>query len=192
MNLMYPLYVNYSVVVLVRRRAFTTQTAVIESFQVLFWVENPKSLYSRSTSISVNPRSFVSVQHLHLRQTLNLVILNMLETEIATVTRSVKKFLGLSICSLSSQSSSLLLTGLKFLFLLVISNYGSGVLELSIAKAYESDEECVKHLNYIPDGAKTFELVAKFCYTMKLELMASYIIILVLVHTSLRMISVMY
>ncbi|CAJ2648410.1 unnamed protein product [Trifolium pratense] len=47
----------------------------------------------------------------------------------------------------------------------------SGVLELSIAKAYESDEECVKHLNYIPDGAKTFELVAKFCYTMKLELM---------------------
>jgi hypothetical protein len=32
------------------------------------------------------PRSFVSAQHLHLRQTLNLVILSILGTEIVTVT----------------------------------------------------------------------------------------------------------
>jgi hypothetical protein len=38
---------------------------------------------SQSTS---KPRSFVSAQHLHLRQTLNLVILSILGTEIVTVT----------------------------------------------------------------------------------------------------------
>lgn len=54
----------------------------------------------------------------------------------------------------------------------------SGVLERLIAKASESEEECVIDLHNIPGGAKTFELVAKFCYGVKLELTASNIVCL--------------
>ncbi|OIV98315.1 hypothetical protein TanjilG_16642 [Lupinus angustifolius] len=51
----------------------------------------------------------------------------------------------------------------------------SGVLFRLITKASESEEEeeCVIHLSDIPGGVKTFELVAKFCYGVKLELTAS-------------------
>ncbi|CAL0304874.1 unnamed protein product [Lupinus luteus] len=51
----------------------------------------------------------------------------------------------------------------------------SGVLFRLITEASESEEEeeCVIHLPGIPGGAKTFELVAKFCYGVKLELTAS-------------------
>ncbi|RYQ98617.1 hypothetical protein Ahy_B07g086380 [Arachis hypogaea] len=54
----------------------------------------------------------------------------------------------------------------------------SGVLERLIAEASESKEECVIHLPGIPSGAKTFELVAKFCYGVKLELKASNVVYL--------------
>ncbi|CAK8534559.1 unnamed protein product [Lathyrus sativus] len=52
----------------------------------------------------------------------------------------------------------------------------SGVLERLIAKASESEEECGIPLHDIPGGAKTFELVAKFCYGVKLELTASNVV----------------
>ncbi|XP_061355748.1 BTB/POZ domain-containing protein At1g30440 [Gastrolobium bilobum] len=52
----------------------------------------------------------------------------------------------------------------------------SGVLERLIAEASESEEECVIHPPDIPGGAKTFELVAKFCYGVKLELTASNVV----------------
>lgn len=54
----------------------------------------------------------------------------------------------------------------------------SGVLERLIAEASESEEECVIHLLDIPGGAKTFEIVAKFCYGVKLELTASNVVYL--------------
>lgn len=54
----------------------------------------------------------------------------------------------------------------------------SGVLERMIAEASESEEECVIQLSDIPGGAKTFELVAKFCYGVKLELTASNVVYL--------------
>jgi len=54
----------------------------------------------------------------------------------------------------------------------------SGVLERMIAEATESEEECVISLSDIPGGAKTFELVAKFCYGVKLELTASNVVYL--------------
>ncbi|RYR20010.1 hypothetical protein Ahy_B03g065075 [Arachis hypogaea] len=54
----------------------------------------------------------------------------------------------------------------------------SGVLERLIAEASESKEESVIHLPDIPGGAKTFELVAKFCYGVKLELTASNVVYL--------------
>ncbi|XP_042520350.1 BTB/POZ domain-containing protein At1g30440-like [Macadamia integrifolia] len=50
----------------------------------------------------------------------------------------------------------------------------SGVLEGLIAKVSDEGEEgCVIQLLDIPGGAKTFELVARFCYGVKLELTAS-------------------
>ncbi|TYH69826.1 hypothetical protein ES332_D05G078200v1 [Gossypium tomentosum] len=50
----------------------------------------------------------------------------------------------------------------------------SGVMERLIAEASEEGEEkCSICLPDIPGGAKTFELVAKFCYGVKLELTAS-------------------
>ncbi|KAF8411305.1 hypothetical protein HHK36_003852 [Tetracentron sinense] len=42
----------------------------------------------------------------------------------------------------------------------------------------EGEENCVIHLPDIPGGAKTFELVAKFCYGVKLELTASNVVYL--------------
>lgn len=50
----------------------------------------------------------------------------------------------------------------------------SGVMERLIAGASEEGEEkCVIRLPNIPGGAKTFELIAKFCYGVKLELTPS-------------------
>ena len=55
----------------------------------------------------------------------------------------------------------------------------SGVMERLIAKASEEGEEgCSINLPDIPGGAKTFELVAKFCYGVKLELTASNVVYL--------------
>lgn len=55
----------------------------------------------------------------------------------------------------------------------------SGVMEKLIAEASEeAKEECVVKLPEIPGGAKTFELVAKFCYGVKLELTASNVVYL--------------
>ncbi|KAF3450328.1 hypothetical protein FNV43_RR06408 [Rhamnella rubrinervis] len=55
----------------------------------------------------------------------------------------------------------------------------SGVMEKLIAEASEEGEEgCVVNLPDIPGGAKTFELVAKFCYGVKLELTASNVVYL--------------
>ncbi|XP_019417310.1 PREDICTED: BTB/POZ domain-containing protein At1g30440-like [Lupinus angustifolius] len=56
----------------------------------------------------------------------------------------------------------------------------SGVLFRLITEASESEEEeeCVIHPPDIPGGAKTFELVAKFCYGVKLELTASNVVYL--------------
>lgn len=55
----------------------------------------------------------------------------------------------------------------------------SGVLEKLIAETSDNGEEgCVIHLHEIPGGAKTFELVAKFCYGVKLELTSSNVVFL--------------
>ncbi|XP_057763893.1 BTB/POZ domain-containing protein At1g30440 [Salvia miltiorrhiza] len=54
----------------------------------------------------------------------------------------------------------------------------SGVMERLIAEASEGDEGCVIKLSDVPGGAKTFELVAKFCYGVKLELTASNVVYL--------------
>lgn len=55
----------------------------------------------------------------------------------------------------------------------------SGVMERLIAKASKEGEEgCSINLPDIPGGAKTFELVAKFCYGVKLELTASNVVYL--------------
>ncbi|KAB1222711.1 hypothetical protein CJ030_MR2G022150 [Morella rubra] len=55
----------------------------------------------------------------------------------------------------------------------------SGVMEKMIAEASEEAEEgCVINLPNIPGGAKTFELVAKFCYGVKLELTSSNVVYL--------------
>ncbi|XP_010275928.1 PREDICTED: BTB/POZ domain-containing protein At1g30440-like isoform X2 [Nelumbo nucifera] len=55
----------------------------------------------------------------------------------------------------------------------------SGVLERLIAeKSDEGEEGCIINLPEIPSGAKTFELVAKFCYGVKLELTASNVVYL--------------
>ncbi|KAL5731680.1 hypothetical protein ACHQM5_004385 [Ranunculus cassubicifolius] len=55
----------------------------------------------------------------------------------------------------------------------------SGVVEKLIAETSDNGEEgCVIHLSDIPGGAKTFELVAKFCYGVKLELTSSNVVYL--------------
>ncbi|XP_012075652.1 BTB/POZ domain-containing protein At1g30440 isoform X2 [Jatropha curcas] len=55
----------------------------------------------------------------------------------------------------------------------------SGLMERLIAEASEEeDEKCVINLPDIPGGAKTFELVAKFCYGVKLELTSSNVVYL--------------
>ncbi|CAA2980819.1 BTB POZ domain-containing At1g30440 [Olea europaea subsp. europaea] len=52
----------------------------------------------------------------------------------------------------------------------------SGVMERLIAEASEVEEGCVIKLSDVPGGAKTFELVAKFCYGVKLELTAANVV----------------
>ncbi|KAI4297494.1 hypothetical protein L6164_037383 [Bauhinia variegata] len=54
----------------------------------------------------------------------------------------------------------------------------SGFLERQISEFSEAEEECAIKLSDIPGGAKTFELVAKFCYGVKLELTASNVVYL--------------
>ncbi|XP_022146548.1 BTB/POZ domain-containing protein At1g30440 isoform X1 [Momordica charantia] len=55
----------------------------------------------------------------------------------------------------------------------------SGAMERMIAEAPEEQEEgAVINIPDIPGGAKTFELVAKFCYGVKLELTASNVVYL--------------
>lgn len=55
----------------------------------------------------------------------------------------------------------------------------SGIMERLIAKVSEEGEEgCAINLPDIPGGAKTFELVAKFCYGVKLELTAANVVYL--------------
>ncbi|RAL50236.1 hypothetical protein DM860_007910 [Cuscuta australis] len=56
----------------------------------------------------------------------------------------------------------------------------SGVMERLIAEASEEGEDgcCVIQLHDVPGGAKTFELVAKFCYGVKLELTAANVVYL--------------
>ncbi|CAO2823368.1 unnamed protein product [Amaranthus hypochondriacus] len=54
----------------------------------------------------------------------------------------------------------------------------SGVLERLIADSDEGDEGFVISLSDLPGGAKMFELVAKFCYGVKLELTASNVVYL--------------
>ncbi|KAK1378379.1 BTB/POZ domain-containing protein [Heracleum sosnowskyi] len=54
----------------------------------------------------------------------------------------------------------------------------SGVMEKLIAEASGAEEGCVVNLPDIPGGDKTFELVAKFCYGVKLELTAANVVYL--------------
>ncbi|XP_057544777.1 BTB/POZ domain-containing protein At1g30440 [Amaranthus tricolor] len=54
----------------------------------------------------------------------------------------------------------------------------SGVLERLIADSDEGEEGFVISLSDLPGGAKMFELVAKFCYGVKLELTASNVVYL--------------
>ncbi|KAJ6886456.1 hypothetical protein NC651_026977 [Populus alba x Populus x berolinensis] len=64
----------------------------------------------------------------------------------------------------------------------------SGVMERLIAEVSEGDKKCVICLPKIPGGAKTFELVAKFCYGVKLELTASNVVYLRYASEQLEMI----
>ncbi|KAL8033764.1 hypothetical protein ABFX02_13G178500 [Erythranthe guttata] len=52
----------------------------------------------------------------------------------------------------------------------------SGVMERLIADASEQEEGCLIQLPQIPGGSKTFELVAKFCYGVKLELTSANVV----------------
>lgn len=52
----------------------------------------------------------------------------------------------------------------------------SGVMEALIAEASEGEESCLIKIRNVPGGAKTFELVAKFCYGVKIELTASNVV----------------
>ncbi|XP_039004762.1 BTB/POZ domain-containing protein At1g30440-like [Hibiscus syriacus] len=55
----------------------------------------------------------------------------------------------------------------------------SGVMERLIAEASEEGEQkCSICLPDIPGGVKTFELVVKFCYGVKLELTSSNVVYL--------------
>ncbi|KAK8601875.1 hypothetical protein V6N13_058451 [Hibiscus sabdariffa] len=54
----------------------------------------------------------------------------------------------------------------------------SGVMERLIAEASEEEEKCSICVSDVPGGAKTFELVAKFCYGVKRELTASNVVYL--------------
>ncbi|KAJ0233627.1 BTB/POZ domain-containing protein [Hirschfeldia incana] len=56
----------------------------------------------------------------------------------------------------------------------------SGVMERSIAEASQEgdddDDKCHIKISDLPGGDKTFELIAKFCYGVKLELTASNVV----------------
>lgn len=55
----------------------------------------------------------------------------------------------------------------------------SGVMERRIAEASKKgDDKCLIEISDLPGGDKTFELVAKFCYGVKLELTASNVVYL--------------
>ncbi|KAJ0230364.1 BTB/POZ domain-containing protein [Hirschfeldia incana] len=56
----------------------------------------------------------------------------------------------------------------------------SGVMERRIAEASKEggDDNCLIKISDLPGGDKTFELVAKFCYGVKLELTASNVVYL--------------
>ncbi|KAJ0975717.1 hypothetical protein J5N97_017682 [Dioscorea zingiberensis] len=55
----------------------------------------------------------------------------------------------------------------------------SGVLEKLIAgKIDDGEEDCIIQLHDVPGGSKAFELVAKFCYGVKLELTSSNVVYL--------------
>ncbi|KAL1826246.1 hypothetical protein ACET3Z_004658 [Daucus carota] len=54
----------------------------------------------------------------------------------------------------------------------------SGMMEKLIAEASGGEGACVINLPDIPGGDKTFELVAKFCYGVKLELLATNVVYL--------------
>ncbi|EOA39815.1 hypothetical protein CARUB_v10008482mg [Capsella rubella] len=55
----------------------------------------------------------------------------------------------------------------------------SGVMERMIAEAAkDGDDKCLIEISDLPGGDKTFELVAKFCYSVKLELTASNVVYL--------------
>ncbi|KAJ4871213.1 BTB/POZ domain-containing protein [Raphanus sativus] len=57
----------------------------------------------------------------------------------------------------------------------------SGVMERSIAEASQQgddDDKCLINIPDLPGGDKTFELIAKFCYGVKLELTASNVVYL--------------
>ncbi|XP_074272479.1 BTB/POZ domain-containing protein At1g30440 [Silene latifolia] len=54
----------------------------------------------------------------------------------------------------------------------------SAVLEKLIAEAEEGENGTVVTLDDLPGGSKTFELVAKFCYGVKLELTAANVVFL--------------
>ncbi|XP_059290877.1 BTB/POZ domain-containing protein At1g30440 [Lycium ferocissimum] len=63
----------------------------------------------------------------------------------------------------------------------------SGVMEKRIAEASEGEDGCVIELTDTPGGAKTFELVAKFCYGVKLELTAANVVYLLCAAEHLHM-----
>nr|VDC98221.1 unnamed protein product [Brassica oleracea] len=54
----------------------------------------------------------------------------------------------------------------------------SGVMERNIAEASQEadDDKCLIQISDLPGGDKTFELIAKFCYGVKLELTASNVV----------------
>ncbi|XP_020092299.1 BTB/POZ domain-containing protein At1g30440-like [Ananas comosus] len=54
----------------------------------------------------------------------------------------------------------------------------SGLLEKLITENSDKDDGCIIKLPDIPGGAKSFELVARFCYGVKLELTASNVVYL--------------
>lgn len=54
----------------------------------------------------------------------------------------------------------------------------SGMMERLIADASDGEGGCTINLDAVPGGDKTFELVAKFCYGVKLELTAGNVVYL--------------
>ncbi|XP_010941534.1 BTB/POZ domain-containing protein At1g30440 isoform X1 [Elaeis guineensis] len=52
----------------------------------------------------------------------------------------------------------------------------SGLLEKLIGEKSDEEDGCIIKLPDVPGGAKAFELVAKFCYGVKLELTASNVV----------------